>query len=46
MKIFQERIMTKIEEEIRLELKHKTNRCRMELVSIQAQYYVALGIFV
>lgn len=34
--------MTKIEEEIRLELEHSTNRCRMELVSIQTQYYVLI----
>lgn len=31
--------MPTIDEEVSLELEYATNRCRMELVSLQAQYY-------
>ena len=34
--------MSSIYEEISLELKHETNRCRMELVSMQDQYYMLM----
>ena len=34
--------MFKIYEDVREELKHETNRCRMELVCMQDQYYTLI----
>ena len=40
--------MSNVDEEVSLELELATNRCRMELVSIQAQYYMLIikGLYI
>lgn len=34
--------MLTIDKEVSLELEHETNRCRMELVTLQSQYYMLI----